>query len=463
MHRVTDQKITPDMFFNEEPPERIIGVEDEYDIQIPDRPHPAYEYRNSIQASDYITKEAIRATGLRVMGSYIENGGKIYQDVGHAEYCTPECLGPYQAAAADLAGMHVLSAVVQASGVEHNGLYRISGTWNSTSAYGTTNGIHENFMAPASIAYNRILPGIITSYYATRLAAMAGTVSRNKYIFSQKEHGIGGTPIERNLVRRTAHGSKPMALILKEESETVGNGWLRLETRYADAPISLAARRHALATTSLMLRLVEHQNMFEEDEFDDIILNDPVAATHIFMRDLTLRKKAEVRSGQRLNMLDIQEKLAEKVLFLCERIKLPEDEVDAAKTWPVIIDAFRRSDPSKVEYDPYLLREYGVATKHYWLNRIDTFSKGDAESKTRSMQWDRVLPPGNGIAMMSRSKLVDPAIEELKVNAPLTRAAVRQQFIQENESDEKARVINWNGGLLNSMSIDFSDPYGYRE
>lgn len=457
MRSVTDKKITPNMFFSEEPPERIIGIEDEYDLQIPELPPHTYRH-----VSDYISTYAIKAAGLRVMGSYVENGARIYQDVGHAEYCTPECLGPYQAAAADIAGMHVIASVVEASGLEHSGLFRISGTWNSESK-STTNGVHENFMAPASIARNALLADLLPTYYATRVASMAGTIAKGKYVFSQKEHGIGGAPIERYLARRVTHGNKPMALILSEEAETVGSGWLRLETRYADAPMSLAARRHALATTSLILRLVEHENIFNDGDFDDIILKDPVAATHTYMRDLTLRRRAEVRSGKRMNMLDIEEKLAEKVLFLCERIKLPPDEVDAANTWPVINAAFRRSAPSKAEYDPYLLREYSVATKHYWLNRIGAF-ESDAIAKVRSMQWDRVLPVGNGRIMMKNSKIIDPEVELLQTTAPSTRASVRRQFIQEYEGQDKARVINWNSGYMPSSisDITFSDPYGYR-
>ena len=451
------------MFLSSEPPVRIIGVEDEYDIQIPESltPRSSYSYRDSISTNDYISKKAIEAAGIISMGSYIENGGKIYQDVGHAEYCTPECLGPYQAAAADIAGMHVLASVVESSGIEHNGLYRISGTWKNETTWGTTNGVHENFMAPASIASKPLLTRLLTTYYATRVATMAGTIAHNKYIFSQKEHGIGGRPIERNLVRRTSHGTKPMALVLKEEPETVGTGWLRLETRYADSPISLASRRHALATTSLILRIIEHENLFNENEFDNLLLDDPVTATHRFMRDLTLRKTAEVRSGDRLTMLDIQEQLAEKALHLCEHINLPEDEVDAAHTWVTINDAFRRSNPAMAEYDSYLLRDYGVATKHYWLNRIDTFSKGDAESKTRSMQWDRVLPIGNGIAMMNKAKITDTAVQELQLSPPPTRAAMRQKFILENHSNLDARVVNWSTNMVNGIQSTFSDPYGY--
>ena len=463
MNRITDTKITPEMFMSDsEPvPPRIIGVECEYNLQGTD------SQGHDHSANDYINAEAMNRAGIRNLGGYTELGSRLYQDVGHAEYCTPECLGPYQAAAADIAGIAILSSIVEASGTEHRGLFRISGT---SLVDGTdeernryTNGVHENFMAPGQLAYSRFLHNLLPTYYATRVGTMAGTVTQNKYEFSQKARGIGGKPIESHLARRTSAGPKPMALALKDESETVGTGWLRLETRFVDAPFSLAARRHALATTSLMLRLCEHQDIFNEGSFDNIIIKDPVPAAHLFMADLTLREKTEVMSGKRRTMLDISEELAKKVLFLCERIALPDDEVDAAHEWIKVIDAFRRSKPQDAHYDDYLLRSYSVATKHYWLNRINAFDKGDAEAKTRSLQWDRVLPIGNGRQLMERSDAKNSEVLALQRAAPLTRAAIRAQHIIDSETIVGNRVYSWNnGGRASGSSFPFSDPYGYR-
>ena len=459
MKRTTDIKITPEMFLSEQPPQRIIGVECEYDIQGMDsagRSHPA---------SDYISEKAMAKAGIRNLTKFTENGSRIYQDVGHAEYCTPECLGPYQAAAADLAGIAVMSSIVQASGVEHRGLYRISGTTlleeTDYDKIRFTNGVHENFMAPGSIARSNLFMKLLPSYYATRVATMAGTVSQNTYEFSQKSRGIGGTPIERSYARRTQAGQKPMALALSDELETVGTGWVRVETRFADAPFSLASRRHALATTSLILRLCEHEEIFNQGDFDDILIKQPVVAAHQFMADLSLKSKTEVMSGKNMNMLAISEKIAKKVLYLCERVELPEDEVDAAHTWPLIIDAFRRSKPHKAEYDNYLLKHYSVATKHYWLDRTGAFAKGDAEAKTRSLQWDRVLPMGNGRNLMEKTDGQDPEIKKLQTSAPLTRAALRAQFIIDHHDDPHANA-GWNyGSVSQGPTLKLTDPYGY--
>ncbi len=464
MKRVTDKKITPAMFYSKDDPvpPRIIGVECEYNIQATDKDGVDH------YPGEYISKPAMDRAGIRNLGGYTELGSRLYQDVGHAEYCTPECLGPYQAAAADIAGVAILSTIVEASGIGHRGIFRISGTSleddTPDKRLRYTNGVHENFMAPNQLllSSDRLLIHLLPTYYATRVAAMSGTVSRNKYEFSQKAKGIGGYPIETYLARRTNAGQKPMALALSNEIDTVGGGWLRVETRFVDAPFSLAARRHALATTSLMLRICEHADLFNSGEFDDIVIKDPVKAAHTFMADLTLRRKTEVESGKKRNMLDISEELAKKVLFLCERVDLPADEVHAANEWPLIIDAFRRSNPKKVEYDDYLLRNFSVATKHYWLDKIGAFEKGDAESKTRSLQWDRVLPKGNGRLLMERLDAEDPEVQLLQRQAPLTRAAIRAQYIIDSQNQLGAHIYSWNSGGQLGGSFPFSDPYGYR-
>lgn len=463
MNRVTDKQITPAMFLSKDDPlpPRIIGVECEYNIQTTDQ--------NGVEhyPGEYISKPAMDRAGIRNIGGFTELGSRLYQDVGHAEYCTPECLGPYQAAAADLAGVAILSSIIEASGIGHRGVYRISGTSieddTNDKRLRYTNGVHENFMAPSELVDSRYIMQLLPTYYATRVATMAGTVARNKYEFSQKAQGIGGHPIETYLARRTSAGQKPMALALSNEPDTVGHGWLRLETRFVDAPFSLASRRHALATTSLMLRLCEHIDLFNSQDFDDIIIKEPVHAAHAFMADLSLRHQTEVHSGKKRSMLDISEELAKKVLYLCERVNLPADEVDAAHEWPRIIDAFRHSNPQNVKYDEHLLRHYGVATKHYWLNKIGAFEKGDAEAKTRSLQWDRVLPKGNGRQLMERVDAQDPEVLSLQQHAPITRAAVRAQYIINSQGDLGARVNGWNhgGGQMDS-SFTFSDPYGYR-
>lgn len=470
MKKPIAKKVTPEMFFSDVPPERIIGVECEYNLQCTDSDGVSHE------VSEYISRHVMEKAGIHSMNGYTDRGSRIYRDVNHAEYCTPECLGPYQAAAADLAGISVLSSIIEASGIEHRGLFRISGSTlkDETSVQKSefTSGVHENFMAPRVLAHDPLLEKLLPTYYAVRLAAMAGNVSSNQYEFSQKVNGIGEKPIEREYRRHTSRGVKPMAFIQNTENDKIDIGWMLLETRYADAPMSLASRRHALGSTSLLLRMLEHQHIYQasttHNDFDDIILSHPVMATHKFMSDLTLKKTAYVESGKRMSMLDINEKLVEKALYLSQKIMLPIDEQNAITTWGDINDAFRRSNPARVEYDPYLVREFSVATKHYWLNRIGAFAKGDAEAKTRSLQWDRVLPAGNGRQLMEKMTANDAEVEKLKTTPPPTRAAIRAEYIAENHEHIRRNVTGWNikkerGELGSSYEkvSPFSDAYGF--
>ncbi len=460
MEKTGKRRIKPSSFFTNEPPERIVGVECEYNIQntISETKKP--------DISEYISQQAMESAGIQSIRGYTDNGYRIYSDMGHAECCTPECLGPYQAAAADLAGIAIMSSIIEASGVDHNGVYRVSGTWPSGNT-NTTSGLHENFMAPASIAYSLLLKSLLPTYYATRLGTMAGTIVDNQFRFSQKIHGIGGDPLSwRTDGRRTAHSNKPMALLLSNDIDTIDSGWLRLETRFADGPISLESRRHALATTSLILRMIENEELFMGDKpkdignFDDIIIVRPLEAAQKFMSDLSLKSTVLVESGKRMTMLDIQEQLAKNVLYLCDRVNLPSDEVTAANKWPEIYDAFRRSNPLKAEYDRYLLYDFGVASKHSWLtHKKDAFTKGDLEAKTRSLQWDRVIPRGNALSLLEKT-CDDPQIEVLKRSAPNTRAKLRSNFISNNDSAEDIGYLNWRYVKKDGIERNFGDAFG---
>lgn len=463
MYTGSGPKPTAKQFFGDAPPSRIIGTELEYKIQNFD--HTGKE----VPLSNYISERAIKAAGIQSIRGYTSLGSRIYTDVGHAEYCTPECKGPYQAAAADIAGIAIMSSIINASGLEHQGVFRISGMWMNEEedimndkVPNVTNGVHENFMLPSSLAKDQLLPLLLPTYYATRVAAMAGTISLNRYEFSQKCIGIGGNPpIEHGIKRRTDPGKKPMALILDGEHETVGSDWMRLETRYADAPLSLAARRHALASTSLMLRVLEHQDKFMNG-FEDIIIKDPLTATYRMMADLSLKTTVEVVSGKEMNILDINEMLVDKLRYLSDKITLPDDELQHIGIWSQINDAYRRSRPEKLEYDPFLVRDYPVTTKHLWLHKIDAFRKGDGESKTRSLQWDRILPIGNGMKMMEKSSIDDPNVEKFQTSAPDGRPKIRAEFIKDY-ADKPSRVstLNWKKATTTyNATTHFGNEYG---
>lgn len=75
-------------------------------------------------------------------GGFLFNGGRLYIDMGHLEYCTPECVSALDVVRYDRAGDLLLLEAVRALGLET----RVSFFRNNVDHYtGATFGCHENY------------------------------------------------------------------------------------------------------------------------------------------------------------------------------------------------------------------------------------------------------------------------------------------------------------------------------
>lgn len=435
----TMDRVVPKDFLGERPPDRIIGVECEYNLQnrLPNRS----SYTPAIDLSHYMSAEVLKRVGLKSHGSFLSNGGKIYEDCGNLlEYGTPECLGPKQASAADLAGILILKDAITASKVPHNGLYRLTGSSVVTSKNppsNKTSGTHENYLLPRAISNNSTIERLLPGYLATRLFAMSGMVS-NSYQFSQKVEGIGGAPAERNLSRRTIHGQKPMFIIPSADADqdTIGNKlWSRVEVRFADAPISPRANFMRLAITSLIIRLAEHPDLIDPHLFEFVELNDPVSAAKGFSKDLSLKTTVETKAHKTVGLINIQEAYAQSVSKLSQKVQLPDDELQALDLWQEFCDDLKLANPVEADYGR-LLKQYDFAARHFYLmskHKPDSITSQNPQAVQESLVWDRVLPNGGGLTFWNRvnDPIIDPSsINDLKHIPPRTRARLRGAIIR---------------------------------
>src|SRR6266850_1478674 len=75
-------------------------------------------------------------------GGFLFNGGRVYIDMGHMEYCTPECASAYDVVRYDRAGDLLLQEAVSALKLED----KVSFIRNNVDHYtGATFGCHENY------------------------------------------------------------------------------------------------------------------------------------------------------------------------------------------------------------------------------------------------------------------------------------------------------------------------------
>lgn len=455
------ETIHPEHFYSPQPPERIIGTECEYNLQ------EGCLRGRQLAVAEYISAKKVRRIGLRKEGSFLSNGGKLYEDMYHVEYASPESLGPKEAAETDLAGIELVSRVAAASGLPHNGLFRLTGSFlhekDKPDIDGRTSGYHENYMIPRVVSERQSLDEVIPTFLASRIWNMSGTL-RDDFVFSQKVWGIGGQPITRNIERRTVDGNKPMAIIPPNDVDTVGNPvWARLEVRYADAGQSPLGRYIGFAATSMVLRLVEYEAVLEAD-LSGIGFKDPVYAARLFAEDLTLKKTAELNDGRFVTALDAQEILIEIIRKLADLITLPKSEIDALPEWANIVEKMRSSRPDQGEYNG-LQTKLDLAAKHITLLRRhgdSNLHRNNPEAMQSTILWDRVLSIGAGRKWWQYfgAEVLDAArIRNFVYNPPNTRAKRR---CNELKTDVKSLGgVDWAHVRKNGKVILMADPYSY--
>src|SRR5205085_2771443 len=89
----------------------------------------------------------------------LPNGARFYNDHGHPEYSTPECLSLNELALHDCAGQTVVLRAAQAMADEtghHVRVYK-----NNTDFHGASYGTHENYLVPRALGYERIYKALL--------------------------------------------------------------------------------------------------------------------------------------------------------------------------------------------------------------------------------------------------------------------------------------------------------------
>lgn len=458
-------QVQPADFFSDQPPPRIIGTECEYNVQA-----EPYSNGKPIPLYEYISDNAISNAGFINYEHYLDNGGKLSVDVNHIEYGTPECLGPRQAAGADMAGMLVVAQVITGSELPHRGVFRLTGSFlpNKDSE---TNGYHENYLVPRSITQphdDSLFDAVVPSFLASQTWAMSGCVV-DRFVWSQKVWGIGGTPIVRRQERRTDRGQKPMCMVpsVGEDNDVLGDPrWARVERRYADAGLSPTARFLGLAAMSLTLRLIEHADTVGEKRLANLGLIEPTLAAKFYAADLTQNVTMETYAAKECTALDLQEEFATLALTLSERVQLPDDEQLAARLWLSVIDKCRQSNPQRGEYHDTLLRLLDAPARHHYLLQHRSSKKltnKHAETTARSLLWDRILPHGGGLLWWAShsSRVVTPDDIQTLVYSPpqQTRASIRTNIIR-NVNHHDIVEVDWQSVNYKHYGlVDLTDPY----
>ena len=353
---------------------RIMGIETEYGISVPGRPHVnammassqvvnAYAAevlgdRQSRARWDYDEESPLRdARGfdqsraeadasqltdedLGLANVILTNGARLYVDHAHPEYSTPEVTSPRAAVLWDKAGERVMAQAASLAAALPGGfplqLYK-----NNTDNKGASYGTHENYLLARETPFSDIVTALTPFFVSRQVIAGSGRVgigqdgNRAAFQLSQRadffEVEVGlETTIKRPIINT------------RDEPHADPEKYRRLHVIIGDANLSEIATYLKMGTTALVLSALEAgvvaSGLFPEH---------PVVALHAVSHDPDLNYRIALRDGRKLTAVELQWEFLEQAdKHVNETMGLSADEQtrDVLRRWSEVLTALE-SDP----------------------------------------------------------------------------------------------------------------------
>src|SRR3954464_528235 len=154
--------------------DRVAGIETEYGCLVSNDESRAHTDAWPVRVKNYLFRKAqAGAIDLHYRdyeeppgnGGFLLNGGRLYLDMGHIEYASPECLHLHDLVMFDLAGDELLQTALSALG----GAGRVSFIKNNVDHHtGATFGCHENYLMRREAQFTPPILGTLLTFLATR-------------------------------------------------------------------------------------------------------------------------------------------------------------------------------------------------------------------------------------------------------------------------------------------------------
>jgi proteasome accessory factor A len=376
-------------------------------------------------------------------GGFLFNGGRCYIDMGHLEYCTPECLTLLDVLRYDQAGDAILLQALRAMHMERE----IHFIRNNIDHYnGATFGCHENYLvrrtAPLSDANVHSLLAFLTLrmlYVSTgRVGATVAAEARGEltragsdgnYQISQRADFINNDLFEWVQFNRAIINTR-------DEPLADARKYRRLHLLHGDTNVLPASLLMKVGTTSLVLDLLEANCL------PKIALADAVAAFRTLSHQPDGPWRVQLADGRCVEALDL---LVEYQQAAKAELSGRDEETDQLLCiWSDTLNALA-TDPEqlvgKIDWitKRWLLRQFceqeNIAWSHPWL-------------KSQDLEYHQIDPARSlGLALARNPaawEIPHREITQAAGQAPgNTRAAVRAQAMRLLKDERCAYYIDW--------------------
>ena len=448
--------------------DRIFGLETEYGCLPPDSDPFLSPDFISVKAKDCVFyREGLGIVDIHYRGrdeppgngGFLFNGGRIYIDMGHVEYATPECTGLFDLVAADRAGERMVQRALEQLDLAASAAFFKNNIDHYT---GATFGCHENYLVRRDVPFSQVLLPAMLPFFVTRqIFAGAGRVGCHTDIFEYgggDDEGVSFQISQRadHIVTEIYQWIQFSRAIINTRDEPLADWGLyrRLHLLVGDSNMMEYATALKIGTTALVLQLIE------EGIVPDIKLLDPVQAIRDISRDTAYRWEVQLEDGCYTAATEVQR----EYLDMAERyLRGRDDEGDwVLDEWRFVIDG--------LEHDPMALRDRVDWVAKKWLLEYFMKEEGldwhDTWIQSLDLEYHNLNPERGLYFDLYERGQIKRVVDDERINAAIanppadTRAKARSQVMRVL-TDQKARyVIDWDSIYVEDEKyLKLDDPF----
>jgi len=434
--------------------DRVAGIETEYGCLVSGAEGRVHTDAWPVRVKNFLFQKA-RAGAIDLHyrdyeeppgnGGFLLNGGRLYLDMGHIEYASPECLHLRDAVTYDIAGDQLLQSALDEMGAAERVSFIKNNIDHNT---GATFGCHENYLMKREAQFTPPVLGTLLAFLATRqIFTGAGRVGQANPLAFDFQLPQPEVHVDFQLSQRADHIVNDIyqwvqfnRAIINARDEPLADyrKYRRLHLLIGDSNMSPFATALKIGTTACVLSLLEEGRLPK-----NLILGDAVQSTRDISRDATGAWIVRLENGKTIGALDIQWQFYE---LARKHLGGVNEETDwLLESWSFTLEALGNKPESLIGGVDWITKKWlletfmdseGIGWDDPWLQSLDLEyhnidpAKGlffGVNSAKRIGEW-------NNSVRQAGASFHPPAN---------TRAFGRAQAVAWFQQHEQPYVINW--------------------
>jgi proteasome accessory factor A len=451
--------------------DRVAGIETEYGCLVRGEEGRGHADAWPVRVKNFLfRKAAAGAIDLHYRdyeeppgnGGFLLNGGRIYLDMGHIEYASPECLHLRDVVTYDVAGDRLLQSALESL----DAVDRVSFIKNNIDHNtGATFGCHENYLMKREAQFTPPVLGTLLAFLATRqIFTGAGRVGQANPLAFDFQLPQPEVQVDFQLSQRADHIVNDIyqwvqfnRAIINARDEPLADyrKYRRLHLLIGDSNMSPFATALKIGTTACVLSLLEEGHLPK-----NLNLSDAVQSTRDISRDPTGAWIVRLENGKTMGGLDIQWQFYE---LAREHLGGTNEETDwLLESWSFTLEALANKPETLIGGVDWITKKWLLET----FMEAEGLTWDDPWLQSLDLEYHNIDPEKGLFFGVNPAKRIGEWNNSVRRNEAgyhppaNTRAAGRAQAVAWFQKSDQPYVINWDSIACDNRDfLVMSNPF----